>query len=296
MENKHFSGTSDTPVHLEWVTAKTRQIKSLVFTRECYLGSGADNDLTINDEGVLTRHARIFLAEDGAVFIEATTDDAAVVVNGLSSDKPLLVRSNDWVVLGSTPFQIRLNISQPDSAPKYEEHPKPSAQANVTDLSDKSVVTIGRLPQSDVSIPSPLISRLHARLIREATGWYIEDCGSTNGTFINAVRVQGRQPVHADDWLAFAAFEYEFDGQRIFPSDKTGQVEIEVHGLTKEVRDQSGRTKRLLDNISFAIEPGEFVGIFGTSGSGKSTLLDALGNCYFKIEWPVRLNMKSVQW
>lgn len=61
---------------------------------------------------------------------------------------------------------------------------------------------------------------------------------------------------------------------------------MEVRGLYKEVVDCSSKqTKRLLDDISLVIEPGEFVVIFGTSGSGKSTLLDALNGRRLCQSW-----------
>jgi len=47
------------------------------------------------------------------------------------------------------------------------------------------------------------------------------------------------------------------------------------HGITKTVV-SSGKEITLLENITFVIEPNEFVAILGPSGSGKSTLMDAI--------------------
>ena len=48
---------------------------------------------------------------------------------------------------------------------------------------------------------------------------------------------------------------------------------IEVKNLTYDYSPKTPYEKKALDNVSFEIEEGEFVGIIGATGSGKSTLI-----------------------
>jgi pSer/pThr/pTyr-binding forkhead associated (FHA) protein len=55
-------------------------------------------------------------------------------------------------------------------------------------LEEDSLI-IGRDPTSDVTVNHPQVSRQHARLIRQGKMLVLEDLGSTNGTFVNGVRL-----------------------------------------------------------------------------------------------------------
>ena len=52
-------------------------------------------------------------------------------------------------------------------------------------------LVIGRIPPAEVIFDVESVSRKHARLSREATGYLIEDLGSSNGTYVNNERILG---------------------------------------------------------------------------------------------------------
>jgi HD-GYP domain-containing protein (c-di-GMP phosphodiesterase class II) len=50
-------------------------------------------------------------------------------------------------------------------------------------------IRIGRLPSMEVQTGDPSISRIHAEVILDEKGWTVRDLGSTNGTYLNGLRV-----------------------------------------------------------------------------------------------------------
>jgi DNA-binding winged helix-turn-helix (wHTH) protein len=53
-------------------------------------------------------------------------------------------------------------------------------------------ITLGRAEDCDIVLPERQISRYHARIERDTTGFVLRDLGSKNGTFVNGESVQGR--------------------------------------------------------------------------------------------------------
>jgi hypothetical protein len=56
-------------------------------------------------------------------------------------------------------------------------------------------ITIGRAEDSTLVITDDYASARHARLVPRAGQWYIEDLGSTNGTYLDRAKVSAPIPV-----------------------------------------------------------------------------------------------------
>ena len=64
-------------------------------------------------------------------------------------------------------------------------------------------ISIGRAAGNDIRLASPAVSRRHAALILYEDGWAIEDCNSTQGTYLNNAKVTAPQLLFGGDILRF---------------------------------------------------------------------------------------------
>jgi hypothetical protein len=103
------------------------------------------------------------------------------------------------------------------------EHPAPSGgrlvvQKSKTLKNGKSIVagpvpvTIGRAEDNTVPIPDDeFASGHHARIESQRDGVWILDLGSTNGTFVNGARLDGRRRLRGGDLVQVGDTELRFE-------------------------------------------------------------------------------------
>jgi sigma-B regulation protein RsbU (phosphoserine phosphatase) len=70
-----------------------------------------------------------------------------------------------------------------------------------------SPFSIGRLPENDLVLAHPYVSRRHAELLVEAGTCFVVDQGSRHGTFINGKPSTTRQAIGVDDIVNFGALD-----------------------------------------------------------------------------------------
>ena len=70
-----------------------------------------------------------------------------------------------------------------------------------------SPVRVGRADDNDLVLADPEVSRHHARLEPDGQGWRAIDLGSTNGTWVNGVRLNAASIVPGDE-VAFGSVRY----------------------------------------------------------------------------------------
>lgn len=74
---------------------------------------------------------------------------------------------------------------------------------------DKIQITIGRGPDNDIVCDMDNVSRAHAKVFNSNTGVFIEDLGSTNGTFVNDAEVK-REKLRNGDLIKIGGTIFKF--------------------------------------------------------------------------------------
>lgn len=210
------------------------------------VGSGADANVLIDRPGVLAEHCELHVTATGVVL--HVPGGAAVAVNDRPVEGLIALRPGDTFSFEGVSARLA-SIGMPSIAPTDAvaglDGPRAANDASVaTPGGDPQMTvvrpvvpryvlrgvsgtafgrvyplvgatTIGRAAECTLRIDDVNLSRLHARLVPNDAGLWIEDAGSTNGCFINGRRVQAAQAEPGDE-IAFDALRFQLlaPGQR----------------------------------------------------------------------------------
>ncbi|NQW63421.1 MAG: FHA domain-containing protein [Deltaproteobacteria bacterium] len=231
------------------------------------IGRGHDADIIVDAPNVSWHHARV--TASGSRFIVEDLGSS----NGTSLNQPgqRIQRAEagpgDHLFLGTYRFPLaRLgSVSRPSLSRSMQ---LPEAGRHLF---------IGRnAPPADIVIDEPMVSARHAEIRRNATGQLeIRDAGSANGTFVNGFRIKDWTPISETDAVALGPVSLQLSGHSVRARNFADGVTLTAQGCCVEVPTKDG-IKRIVDEVSLTMLPGEFVGLMGPSGAGKTTLLQAI--------------------
>lgn len=75
----------------------------------------------------------------------------------------------------------------------------------------KEVVAIGRLPECAISLQDSNVSRRHCEVRPSSRGYVLADLGSTNGTKVNGLRIQGEHTLADGDIVSVGSTHLRFE-------------------------------------------------------------------------------------
>jgi ABC-type multidrug transport system ATPase subunit len=241
------------------------------------IGREPDNDLVIDASIVSGWHARV-VVENGRARIEDLGSSNGTFINSREKrvDSAPLAET-DVVFLGSYRLAAA-RILGPSGG-------QPHAGSFLITFRGSELV-FGRGRDCDQVLDFPMVSRRHARLSRTGEMMRIEDLGSSNGTYVNGVRVREPVVVRPGDRIGLGSYTFTLTlTGDLEERDGRDDLTLEARDLVVEAGD-----RKLVEGISLVLRPGVIVGLMGPSGAGKSTMLKALAGYVRLSQGAVLLN------
>ena len=246
------------------------------------IGRQPDSDVVVAADVVSRRHARIAPGGSGWTLTDLGTVNGTYLNGERLHDEARPLASGDTIEVG--PQSLRFLTGAETRFGAVPGRPQSAQPVRMT--GDR--LGIGRDPANDVQLDDPNVSRVHAEVVRTASGFELRDLGSRNGTRLDG-RPVGRAALSTGSEIGIGPFRLLFDGTSFLQRDERGALRLDAEDLTITVK---GKT--ILKRAAISIQPGEFVVIIGESGSGKSTLIKALAGVTHPSEGRVSVNGEPV--
>ncbi len=238
-------------------------------------GRSNDNSIVINSEIVSGHHGEICINR-GLFYIKDTnSSNGTYIAYGPSFSKITPGQyyggdNNDMIIrLGTTK-----TMNGQNSVLMLYDNNATSGKWKSYNLHDGDN-SIGRAENCDIKLRNVAVSRLHAGIRCMNGEAYVFDNKSTNGVFVNGVKIDRPYKLADKDIFTILNTVFIYSGNQLFYKVKPEGIALEIRGLNKEVPTKDG-TKTILDKVDCSIGANEFVAIIGGSGAGKTTLMTAM--------------------
>lgn len=142
-------------------------------------------------------------------------------------------------------------------------------------LENASSIIIGR-NAGGVNFQNDQVSEKHAIFSVSEGEWFVEDCNSTNGVFINNLRVSGKEKLYPLDVVRIVDYVFVYTGTALFYYCEENKSKQLVINIQERAVKRLLKKQVLLQDISLSIEQGEMVMLLGGSGAGKTTFINAV--------------------
>jgi pSer/pThr/pTyr-binding forkhead associated (FHA) protein len=204
----------------------------------CTLGCAQDNTLVLNTSTVDECHARL-IQHDGRLFLQDNKSRRGCFVNG-KKVKYKELSHGDVVSIGNVHFDILETEDNNLTSTRVPVVTQRSAihtasswrlvsdsswlSGKIFELANDSTL-LGRGKDCDIVIPGNHLSRSHALILKQRDHLVLKDLDSSNGSYVNEIRISGEQIVRPGDRLRFDVYSFRVQGPATKDSSHSNPAE-----------------------------------------------------------------------
>jgi hypothetical protein len=143
-------------------------------------------------------------------------------------------------------------------APTYQLTMRSGEETGKAFPLEQEETLVGRDLANDITAPDPEVSRRHARFMMRDDSVFVEDLGSTNGTFLNGERISAPQQLRLGDVITLGE-NVSMVFEKFTPGEEETMITPEIEKTPPPVyREQEPERQPVADVYRQPVEPSIF--------------------------------------